>query len=239
MKIQDLIQAQTQLNPVLWDKDQLLKPQVRLALLKMAQDFQKYVDIPFEVRDIIVAGSQAGYNYIPGHSDLDLHLIADYDTLGPCDRTADELFDTKRHLYKRIYDIEIHGIPVELYVENLAEPAVSSVYSVLANRWLKPPKRPAADSSLVSGPPDMAAPEIRDQSSKWADMIRRAIDSDSLAAVSAIRAALARYRQGGLREPSGEFSTANLVYKFLRNTGSLDDLIDAINRLHSERLSLK
>ena len=121
------IEYNTVLNPKLWDHDHL-KPQVKGALIRIAEDFKEFVEVPFKVLDIVIAGGNANYNYT-GKSDIDLHLIADYDSI-ECDRTAAELFDTKRLLYKRDFDVEIFGIPVELYVEDHRMPAVSSSYSI-------------------------------------------------------------------------------------------------------------
>ena len=117
------IEYHTKLNPKLWDGNKL-KSEVRGALLRMADDFRDFVEVPFNLVDIVITGGNVNYNYT-SKSDIDLHLIADYSKIS-CDREAEELFDTKRTLYKRQYDLEIHGIPVELYVEDADHPAVSA-----------------------------------------------------------------------------------------------------------------
>jgi predicted nucleotidyltransferase len=116
------------LNPRLWDGHQL-KSSVRGALMRIAEDFLEFVDIPVEVMDIVLAGGNANINYTE-HSDIDLHIIADYDQIS-CDREVAELFDTKRLLYKREHSIEVFGIPVELYIEDHRTPAVSASFSIL------------------------------------------------------------------------------------------------------------
>ena len=75
----------TSLNPALWQGDDL-KPEVHLALLKIAKDFIEYIGVPFEVKDLVLTGSQLGLTYTE-HSDLDLHIIVDCDTVN-CDREA-------------------------------------------------------------------------------------------------------------------------------------------------------
>jgi hypothetical protein len=86
------INQNAQLNPKLW-KDNDLLPDVKKALIKIAEDFKKYIDIPFEVEDVTITGGQVSY-YYTDHSDLDLHLIVDFDSVD-CDREAAELFDTR------------------------------------------------------------------------------------------------------------------------------------------------
>jgi hypothetical protein len=70
------------INPLLWQGDEL-RPEVNLALLKIAKDFIEYIDVPFEVSDLVLTGSQLGYYYTE-HSDLDLHIVVDFNTV-KCD----------------------------------------------------------------------------------------------------------------------------------------------------------
>lgn len=223
------VEIHNDLNPKLWDKQRNLLPEVRDQLLKIARDFVEYIDVPFKVTDIVVSGSNASLTYTK-HSDLDLHIIADYKSLGPCDREAAELFDTKRHLYKKAYDIEIRGIPVELYVEDLDHPAVSNSYSIRNDEWIREPS--------------VTVPDYDDQSvahweNLWKKLITVAIKKRNLAACRAVLTLLRQYRKKGLASKQGEFSTPNLVYKSLRNQGILEKISELIDTLHSEKLSLK
>lgn len=223
------IELHKDLNPSLWGQNQKLLPEVREKLLKIAKDFAEYVDVPFRIVDIIVAGSNASLTYTK-HSDLDLHLIADYNSLGPCNREAEELFDTKRHLYKKTYDIKIHNIPVELYVEDQQFPAVSNSYSVLNNRWIKPP--------LISVV-DYDQEDLLHWTQLWVRLIRAAIKTNNLSACMRVLKLLRDYRKQGLTTYHGEFSIPNLVYKNIRNRGILADLSELIDDLHSKSLSIK
>jgi hypothetical protein len=221
------IEYNTVLNPKLWDHNHL-KPQVKGALIRIAEDFKEFVEVPFKVLDIVIAGGNANYNYT-GKSDIDLHLIADYDSI-ECDRTAAELFDTKRLLYKRDFDVEIFGIPVELYVEDHRMPAVSSSYSILNDQWIKEPRK------------DM--PEYDDLAVKrltriWTMVLQHAAKTGDLQACRNAVHLLRRFRRLGLNSPEGEFSTANLVYKSLRNADVLKSITTLIDRLHDQELSLR
>jgi hypothetical protein len=216
----------TELNPRLWEGDRL-KSSVRGALLRIAEDFLDFVDVPVEVIDIVLAGGNANVNYSE-HSDIDLHIIADYDQVS-CDREVAELFDTKRLLYKRDYDISVFAIPVELYIEDSRTPAVSASYSILKEAWIKKP------SGHV---PEYDEAEVRRMVDVWHHVIRGAILSGELSTARSTMSLLRSYRKKGLKTSDGEFSVANLVYKSLRNDHTVEGLMTLINHLHDQDLSL-
>lgn len=214
-----------QLNPIIWDSDHLKKP-VELALLKIAKTYYKFLGIDARIIDLVVSGSQANYNYSP-HSDLDLHLIVPYSDV-ECDMEVDELFDTKRKLWKEQHDITIYGIPVELYVEDVDSPAVSSTYSLIKNQWIRPPKKNTAD---------IDSREIERLCLLWVNVIKAAIATKDLAQCQKTKKLLWAYRQVGL-DKSGEMGTPNLVFKALRNSGVTDKLLHAVQRLGDLDLSI-
>ena len=92
MRIGDLEQLtkfHDKLNPDLWENNRL-KPEVRLALFKIAREFIKFINVEdIKLTDITVSGSNASFNYTPV-SDIDLHLIADVN--GPCEVNIKEMF---------------------------------------------------------------------------------------------------------------------------------------------------
>lgn len=225
-EIAEPIGHNTQLNPVLWDMTQL-NPQVRSTLLRIAKDFKDYIDIPFRVIDVIIAGGSANYTYTE-HSDIDLHLIADFDSVD-CDREAAELFDSKRLLYKRDHNIHIRGIPVELYVEDSREPSVSAAYSIIHNRWIRKP-----DPHI----PEIDTRDLEEKIQMWTRIIQQATKTGNLNLMRITLKLLRKYRQMGLQTPNGEYSIPNLVYKSLRNDQTLQGLQTLIDRLHDRHLSL-
>lgn len=216
-----------ELNPLLWH-DGDIKPEIRAALLRIAQDFKKYIDVPFKVVDVVIAGGMANYSYTK-HSDIDLHLIADFASVD-CDREAAELFDSKRLLYKRDHDIKIHGMPVELYVEDSREPAVSSSYSLIKNQWIKKPSKDI---------PQYDPEELERLVRLWTKIIQQATKTGDLHVLRTVLQLLRKYRRLGLQQPEGEFNVANLAYKSLRNDQTLKGLQTLIDRLHDQQLSVK
>ena len=215
-----------ELNPLLWQGEQL-RPEVKAALLKIARDFVDYVAVPFEVEDLVLTGSQLGYYYTK-HSDLDLHIIVDFNTVD-CDREAAELFDTKRLLYKKQYDITIHGVPVEVYIEDSNFPAVSATYSLGQDSWQKKPD---------SQPQEIDTKEVVRMSKIWGTVIGQAIESNDLETGRKTIKMLRNYRKLGLKQ-TGEYGIENLVYKTLRNSKIIEKLMKMIGDLHDQSLSLK
>ena len=215
-----------ELNPLLWQGEEL-RPEVKMALLKIARDFVDYVEVPFEVKDLVLTGSQLGYYYTK-HSDLDLHIIVDFNTVD-CDREAAELFDTKRLLYKKQYDISIHGVPVEVYIEDSNFPAVSATYSLGQGGWKVKPE---------SQPEEIDTEEIVRMSKIWQTVIGKAIESNDLETGRKVLKMLRNYRKLGLKQ-TGEYGIENLVYKTLRNSKIIEKLMKMIGDLHDQSLSIK
>ena len=215
-----------ELNPKIWQGDRLM-PTVESALIKIARDFKKFIDVPFDVVDVRVTGGQVSYFYTE-YSDLDLHLVADFTSV-KCDREAAELFDTKRLLYKSKYDITVHGIPVELYVEDLDHPAVSAAYSVMKRQWITRPKQEI-------GPFDVN--KIEHMTRVWDTIIRHSLESKNVKTARKTMDLLRKFRQQGLKN-QGEYSTANLVYKTLRNSDKIRNLQNFIDQEHDRTLSVR
>jgi hypothetical protein len=214
------------LNPRLWAGEEL-RPEVNLALLKIAKDFIEYIDIPFEVSDLVLTGSQLGHFYTK-HSDLDLHIIVDFGTV-ECDREAAELFDTKRLLYKKQYDISIHGVPVEVYVEDLNYPAVSATYSLGKKSWVTKPAKTAQQIDVK---------EVERMSQVWSTVIDHTLKTNDLETARNTIKMLRNYRKLGLKV-SGELGIENLVYKTLRNSKIIEKLMKMIGDLHDQSLSIR
>ena len=217
-----------ELNPKLWERNQL-KSEVRGALLRIADDFREFVEVPFNLVDIVITGGNVNYNYT-SNSDIDLHLIADYSQVS-CDREVEELFDTKRTLYKKQYNLEIHSIPVELYIEDSDRPAVSlGVYSVAHNKWIKEPQQ--------FQEPQYDKKELQHWVSVWHTILKHAIKTGDLNSCRRALTLLRTYRKMGLKTLHGEYSIPNLVYKSLRNDDTIHGINTLIDRLHDQDLSV-
>jgi hypothetical protein len=102
-KLSDAVKFNARLNPRLWGKDEHLKPEVRDALMKIADDFRSSLGVKdLDLKDITLSGSNAAYTYTP-NSDIDLHLVVRM----PDDPVYRELFDAKKYAYNNQHNIII------------------------------------------------------------------------------------------------------------------------------------
>jgi hypothetical protein len=227
-RISDAISFHDKLNPKLWNNNKL-RPEVKQQLLIIAEDFLEELGINgLDVADMTVSGSNAAYSYTP-NSDLDLHILVDMSKL-PNNEVYKELFTAKKSLYNDSHDIKIHGIPVELYVQDAREPVVSlGEYSLKNDNWLKIPSKRRANF-------DQTATKTKYE--KLLTLIELALKSKKYSKVSNIIKTIKRYRQSGL-DKGGEFGPENLAYKALRAQGYITKLYDLRDKLHSEKLTIE
>ena len=140
----------------------------------------------------------------------------------------DELFKTKRDLWRSTHDISIHGVPVELYAEDVEEPVTGATYSVVRGEWLRKPVPIAASYDKK---------EVMRLVDLWERIIDKAIATNDLEVCKSVKDLLKTFRQAGL-DKSGEMNPANLAFKSLRNDGYVGKLIDAVRKLKDQRLSI-
>jgi len=217
-------QEHDELNPLLWDGLELKEP-IRAALLEIAEEFVKFIDIDMPVQDLLITGGQASYHYTP-HSDLDLHLVIDYSSIS-CDQEVAELLDTKRLLFKQQHSITLRGIPVEPGTEDAARPSVSAAYSLMTREWIRPPKN-------HSGTID--SEKVDQQVQQWARIIRAVLRQNSPELAEKVLKLLRKYRKTGLKL-TGEYGPENLAYKALRNQNLVAQLADRVNQDIDRRLT--
>lgn len=212
-----------QLNPKLWDNNTLI-PEVRLQLLRIARHFADFLNVSrLNLRDITISGSNASYGYNE-YSDIDLHLVADVESPEQA-----ELYSAKKNQYNFTYDITIHGIDVELYVQASTQVHHSAgIYSVLNNKWLSEPS---------ASRPEATFKEVKGKARNYAGRINQALRSNDLNTAMDTMANIRRLRQAGL-EANGEHSVENLAFKLLRSRGQIDRLRRHIDKLQSAELSI-
>ena len=226
-KVSDAITFHDTLNPRLFHGNRL-QPAVEKQLKIIAQDFLQELGVyDINVKDITISGSNAAYSYTK-HSDLDLHILVDLSEQ-PNDEVYKELFNAKKTLYNDSHDIKVNGIPVELYVQDVAFPVISlGEYSVLNNKWIKIPNKRRSNFDHT---------DAKSKYEKLAKLIEYALHANDLKQVKNVLETIKRYRQTGL-EKGGEFGPENIVFKALRSQGLITKLYDLRDKLHSKKLSL-
>jgi len=124
----------------LWDENGELDPAVRKRLLTIAMDFYDSLNIETLLKDIIVVGSNAGYNWSK-YSDIDLHLLMDFSEINDDTDLLKNYFSAKKITWSSQHNITIRGYEVELYVQSTDDQDASDgVYSLVKNEWLQIPK---------------------------------------------------------------------------------------------------
>lgn len=220
----ETLQYHETLNPAIWEGTRL-NEQVRVALLNVATKFMDTIPDPVFIKDIVLTGSNANYNWTK-FSDLDLHIIVD---LG---KTTDLRTGLKaaRLVWNTSHNIKIKGYPVELYVQESQELLVATgVYSLMYHKWLNQPvmTAPSIDHPSVRAKAQGMKKEIDDAVATGAEMpVRMMLDKVS------------NLRKSGLQD-KGEFSTENLVFKILRNSGHIEKLRSALTTITDRILSLE
>lgn len=227
-EISDLLVFHDKLNPKFWNDDEKMIPSVRLSLLKNSSEFYDFLEIPdLKVKDIIVVGSNASYNYTK-YSDMDVHLLVDISKM-QCPDIIENLFHTKKSLWNERRNVKIKGQDIEMYVQDTKSLLQSrGVYSLVNNKWLSKPTKdkPMIDDAAVIAKTDACA-----------DHIDRIIESNpSPEKLEATIQKIHKMRRSGL-DSGGEFSTENLTYKMLRNLGYIEKLYDLKSKNTDKRLS--
>lgn len=216
-----------ELNQELFDGTRL-RPEVREALLRIADKFKRSLGLSIEPVDIYFTGSSANFNY-NDLSDLDLHLVYDFEEIGINAEILIKYFVAKKQVFNNDYEISIKGIPVEVGVENLNEPIVSSaIYSVVKDAWMLEPEY--AEQLLPQ--PDMK------QYYAIVQKIEKAIETRNSAEIGKVWDELYDIRKQSLAQ-EGEYGKGNALFKKLRNLGYLDRLKNAYYSSASEELSLE
>lgn len=224
------------LDPKIWDENMVLNPDVKVKLLKVAQDFYRNTELKAPIIDILFLGSTTNYNWT-STSDIDLHVVIDITKESIDPKLARQFMDGLGAGWNNNHEISIKGHPVEVYLQDQTEknstPAQarkgSTIYSLLKGCWLKVPDRNRVDVDKE---------KIKQKYHKIKTMVDEFVTDKNVDKLKKLMKALKNYRNAGL-ERVGEFSTENLVFKALRHTNVITKLKDAINTLYDKSASLK
>jgi len=216
-----------QLNPVAWD-NMNLKPEIRNALLRVADDFVKTWDMDFPITDIILTGSNANYNWTK-FSDFDVHVVVNMGETGVTHDLVKGLLNAKKNLYNNQHNIKVKGHDVEVYAQDRSEHHVASgQYSLKHDRWLVIPTMQR---------PNFAHGNIQTKAGEIIQQGEDALKNEDLAALQALLKKIAKMRKSGL-ERAGEFSDENMAFKVVRNSGMIEKIRQGITRLSDKLLSM-
>lgn len=224
--------AKDELHPKIWVNNKI-NSRIRLKLLDIADDFIDSLEIDWvKPKDIILAGSIANYNW-SRYSDIDVHIIMDYNEVYRNKLFVKDYFNAKKDLWKNNHnELTIYGFPVEMYVEDVDEPSDSSgKYSLIKNKWLNEPKN--LENAKIN------ATYVKKEAAKYINQIDglhsklRNEDIDAKIIDIGKRAQNLLKKLKGIRKESlqrsGEMGSGNIIYKILRRMSYLDRLRNIIN----------
>ena len=217
------------LNPKIWENDKL-KTEVKDKLEEIIDQFILELhdnDIPVKVLDARLVGSNASFNYTE-NSDMDVHLIVNTQEASCDTNVLTLLYNYFKSNFNDKYDISIHGIPVELYIEDVGASAVSNgIYSIYDDEWIKYPE-----------PVEVPDIDITDDFAVLERRYKNIIEDNDAEEAEELLDELYLRRKDSLAT-EGEYGKDNLLFKQFRSEGYLDGLKEVINGITSKELSLE
>ena len=232
------------LPPKIWKDEDTLDSRVRLKLLDIADDFWEFVNLTWvEPKGIIMTGSMCNFNW-SDFSDIDLHLIVDFNEVDEKKELVKQYLDSKKNEWNNEHEgLKIMGFPVELYVQDIDDSLeAGGIYDLEENAWTRKP-----DSSSIKSIgldkfniKDKAA-EIMTIIDDMYNVFSNTDDSHKIEEVGDD----AHYlwdKVKDLRKKSldkhGESGPGNIVYKVLRRTGYLDKLFKLFSKVYDRSNSI-
>lgn len=221
------------LSPLVWESDNKIKSEVRKILLKNAVRFIEYADVEnLKYDDIIITGSMANFNYYE-NSDIDIHIIMDFNQISENKDFVNDFFKLKKQLWEEKIPIQVKGHDVEIYFQDSKEPHRSSgTYSLIKDKWNNKPIKKIVDINTIN------------VKAKAADLMNSIDDlsgetgEKKLSRYTRLKEKIKKMRMAGLNKKEAEYSTENLAFKILRNSGYLQKLMDIRKDYLTKELSL-
>jgi len=223
------------LEPRIWAEDEVKEP-IREKLIKIATHFMERLPIDAEIKDIVLTGSLANYNW-SNYSDVDLHIIIDFLDVDENRQLVKSLFDNARMKWNDKHNIKMKGYDVEIYVEDSGEIHHSSgVYSLLKNEWINKPTKYRSNIDFTSA--RRKANDIKFQVDIVDNLITTRKFKSAMRNVLRLKEKIKNMRRAGLESTQREFSVENIAFKILRRDGILDQLENQKNKIYDDMMSV-
>ena len=182
-----------------------------------------------EVKDVIITGSIANYNWSK-FSDIDVHILVDFATVDENRELVKRFFDAVRSNWNKLHNIYVKGHEVEIYLQDVNEPHISTgVYSLSERKWRVRPKKikPYIDKHTATKKMKYIAREI----DKLEGLYERGQHQEAYSKALALKEKIKRMRQAGLQK-SGIYSPENLAFKMLRRSGDIEMLFNVFTKAY-------
>lgn len=218
-KISEEVIINDELNPLLFDENHNLKPEVKAQLIDYVFNFiNENKDFDVDYSDIVLVGSNAGYLYRPD-SDIDIHFIS----TDPLDEDVFEQLRDKFKLYQTENPLTIGDHHVELNIEDGYNMVMNNKnprrYSLLDDVWVDD-----SDKNEIYTEDDLSAVDgYEDVVKNYVSKIDDIIEADEYSDALALKKELRQNRSDDLKN-IGSLSMGNVVFKELRENGAYGKL---------------
>ena len=231
-----LLKPKDSLYPKFW-KNKKLNPIVARKLMEIADDIVKSLDLGAEIKDIIITGSIASYNW-HDLSDIDLHILLDFGEIDENFDLVKRMLDQTRINWNKKHNILIDGKEVELYFQHYDEPhEADGIWSLELEKWISEPinENPEIDIKTTEKKAEAIAVQIE----HIFDLFQEEKYKEAYEYADKVKNKISKMRQMGLSD-NGIYSPENLAFKMLRNANYLEKLsavkIEAYDRMMSLNL---
>lgn len=235
-------EVQDELNPKFWINGKI-NSRVRLKLLDLADEFFDSLSVNWvKPKDIVLTGSIANYNW-SRYSDVDVHILVDFNEVWKKKEFVRDYFDSKKELWLQEHDgLKIYGFPVEIYVEDSNEKNPSSgIYSLNKNKWLVEPND-FQDAELNQDFIKKQSAKLMTEIDEIEEKIKTEKDNHKLEELSSkVKRMFDKLhkQRGESLEKHGEYGVYNIIWKVLRRSGHLDKMWEIINTVYNKINSIK
>ena len=206
--MKQMTEAKEMLNPKIWQGEELLS-EVKEKLSQISNNFVDYLkrdNVTINVKDMIVVGSNANYNYTD-ESDIDLHLIVDFSHIENEEekRLLTILYNAYKSIFNKKYDINIKGHQVEIYVEpENTELKSEGIFSVL-NGWIKKPSKETFKAD------DVIDSEFETEFKKWEDRFNKILSDVNVELKEETKSTQIITTYNGSNSPHQDFKNMDLM----------------------------
>jgi len=228
------LEPKDNLNPKFWQNDQL-DEEVSKQLQAIVDDVIHSMEIKAEVKDIIITGSTASYNW---HelSDIDLHIMFSFGEIDKNLELVKRMLDQSRINWNKTHDIMIRDHEVEIYFQDVTEPhEANGIWSLKENKWIAEPVKLNPDLDLRNA--EKKAETIAKSIDHALDLYDQKKNEQSYNYASKIKTKISNMRTAGLSR-DGIYSPENLAFKMLRNSNYLEKLSDLKVKAYDNMMSL-
>ena len=221
-----------ELNPKIWNGFKI-DPEISQQLIKIAQDFYNSTGLNSEIKDVILTGSLANFNWSDRFSDFDLHILVNFKDVSSDVNLVKKYADSAKNNWNNTYNIKIEGYPVEVYIQDTNEPHISTgVFSLMKNKWKVRPKK--KDFTIDEGEIKTKASGIMNQIDNL-EMKDTSTYEEFRENVNNIWEKIKNLRKSGLETEGGEYSTGNLTFKLLRRNGYISKIIELKRKYYQKQ----